>query len=132
VLRIRAIFSLLFVALLFGTLLSRCSPATPSKPDLPASVSPGWKQDSFASIPKPGDLPGSPECWKANYSGQGTAEVEVCGYPNGAAFNAAQRAPAEGQAVKFDQGRYFVRIRWNNSPKTTVTALVRAIQKALH
>ncbi|HYA17353.1 MAG TPA: hypothetical protein VEF06_07800 [Bryobacteraceae bacterium] len=129
--RSRALFSLLFAALLAGTLLSGCSPSPPPKPDLPASVSPGWKQDSFASIPKPADLPGSPECWKAHYSGQGTAEVEVCGYPNGA-FDAAQRAAAQGQTVKFDQGKYFVRVRWNDSAKPAVTALVRAIQKSLH
>ena len=124
-------FSLLFAALLLAGLSESCGAGLPPKPDLPASVSPGWRLDSFASVAKPADLPGSPECWKANYSGQGTAEVLVCGY-SGGGFDAAQRARAEGQAVKFDQGKYFVLVRWNNSPKTTVTALVRAIQKSLH
>jgi hypothetical protein len=123
----RRVFSLLFAALL----LAACGPSLPPKPDLPSSVSPGWQLGSFDSTPKPADLPGSPQCWKGNYTGQGTAEVLVCGYAGGA-FDAAQRARAEGQAVKFDQGKYFVLIRWNNSPKTTVTALVRAIQKSLH
>jgi hypothetical protein len=132
VIRSRAIFSLLFAALPAAVVLSGCGSSLPSKPDLPASVSPGWKQDSYADAPKPANLPGSPQCWKASYSGQGTAEVLVCGYPEGGAFDAAQRTPAEGQAVKFDQGRYFVLVHWNNSPKTAVTALVRTIQKSLH
>ncbi len=120
--------SLLFAAVL----LAGCGAGAPPKPELPASVSPGWRLDSFVSAPKPGDLPGTPECWKASYSGEGTAEAILCGYRQGGAFDAAQRARAEGQAVKFDQGKYFVLVRWNNSPKAAVTALVRAIQKSLH
>ena len=124
----RALFSLLFTTLL----IAGCGSSLPPKPELPASVSPGWHLDSFASTPQPADLPGSPECWKGSYSGQGAAEVLICGYPQGGAFDAAQRARSEGQAVKFDQGRYFVLIRWNNSPKAVITALVRSIQKSLH
>jgi hypothetical protein len=121
-------FSLLSAAVV----LAGCGSSLPPKPELPASVSPGWRLDSFGPTAKPADLPESPQCWKGNYSGQGTAEVLICGYEQGGAFNAAQRARAEGQAVKFDQGKYFVLVRWNNSPKTAVTALVRTIQKSLH
>jgi hypothetical protein len=104
----------------------------PKKPELPVSVSPGWKLDSFVPTPKPADLPGSPECWKGAYSGAATADVLVCGYQQGGAFDAVQRARSEGQTVKFEQSQYFVLIHWNNAPKTTATALVRAIQKSLH
>jgi hypothetical protein len=104
----------------------------PQKPELPASVSPGWKLDSFSETAKPADLPGLPQCWKGAYSGPANADVLVCGYQQGGAFDAAQRARSEGQSVKFDQGQYFVLIHWNNAPKASATALVRAIQKSLH
>jgi hypothetical protein len=129
VIRRRETLSLLFSSVL----LAGCGSETAAKPDLPASVSPGWRQDSFAPAAKPADIPGSPECWKANYSGQGTAEVLVCGYKEaGGAFDAAQRARAEAQEVKFQSGRYFVLVKWNNAPKVGITALVRAIQKSLN
>jgi hypothetical protein len=128
VIRRRETFSLLFSS----ALLAGCGSNPAGKPDLPASVSPGWRLDSFAPETKPADIPGAPECWKAKYSGQGTAEALVCGYKEpGGAFDASQRARAEAQAVKFQSGKYFVLVKWNNAPKTGITALVRAIQKAL-
>jgi hypothetical protein len=42
-----------------------------------------------------------------------------------------QRARAEAQAVKFQQGPYLVLAKWNDVPKASLTALVRAIQKAV-
>jgi hypothetical protein len=45
--------------------------------------------------------------------------------------NAVQRARAEAQAVKFQQGPYLVLAKWNDVPKASLTALVRAIQKAV-
>ena len=47
------------------------------------------------------------------------------------AFEAVQRARAEAQTVKFQEGPYLVLVKWNNVPKDSLTALVRAIQKAL-
>jgi hypothetical protein len=129
-------FSLLFAACLVTGLVVGCGAGETAKPDLPASVSPGWHLDSFNSTPKPAEVPESPVCWKANYTGstdkgQSSAEVLICGYKTGGAFNAAQRVPAGAQAVKFEAGKYFVLVKWNNAPKTNVTALVRAIQKNL-
>jgi hypothetical protein len=132
VIKSRATFSLLSAALMLAVVVNGCGSGLPPKPDLPASVSPGWKLGAFNPIAKPAELPDAPTCWQGKYSGQGTAEVLICGYKAGGAFNAAQRARAEGQAVKFDQGPYFVLVRWNNAPKVAVTALVRAIQKSLH
>jgi hypothetical protein len=75
---------------------------------------------------------GAPECWKAEYSGQGSAQVWICGYKaSTSAFDAVQRARAEAQTVKFQKGSYLVLVKWNNVPKASLTALVRAIQKAV-
>jgi hypothetical protein len=111
-----------------------CSSGPPPKPEIPASVSPGWKLSSLDKAAPPAEIPldGAPECWKGAYTGQGDAEVWICGYKaSGSAFDAIQRVRAEAQAVKFQEGRYFVLVKWNNVPKASLTALVRAIEKAL-
>jgi hypothetical protein len=112
--------SLLFAALL----LEACVSSPPPKPDIPDSVSPGWK---LSSLTKSSD-----ECWDANYTGQGQAELRICWYKAPAsAFEAVQRTPAEAQAVKFQVEHYFVLVKWNNVPRANLTALIRAIQKSL-
>jgi hypothetical protein len=122
--------SLLFVSLL----LAACASSPPSKPDIPDSISPGWKLASLDKSALPSGLSpdGSPECWKADYTGQGSAETWICWYKASTnAFDAAQRARAEAQTVKFQEEHYFVLVKWNNVPKASLTALIRAIQKAL-
>jgi hypothetical protein len=115
--------SLLFAALL----LNACASGPPLKPDIPDSISPGWK---LSSLTKSTD--GEPACWKADYAGAGSAEVSICWYKAAAsAFEAGQRTRAEAQTVKFQEEHYFVLVQWNNAPKANLTALVRAIQKAL-
>jgi len=116
--------------------LYACGSITSSgKPDLPISVSPGWSRVSYDQGPPPPGLPDgpAPECWKASYRGsEGTAEVWACGFrAEGSAFDALQRARAEANTVKFQKDRYLAIVRWNGSSRTDVTALVRAIQKAL-
>lgn len=89
---------------------------------------------SLTNAPRPPELApdGDPACWKGEYSGSGTADVWICWYKiTGNAFEATQRTRAEAQAVKFQQGNYFVLVKWNNAPKTNLTALVRAIEKSL-
>jgi len=114
--------SLLFAALL----LTGCASSPPPKPDIPDSVSPGWKLSSLTKSA------GSPDCWKANYTGAGDAEVRICWYKaTASAFEAVQRTRAEAQTVKFQEEHYFALVKWNNVPKANLTALIRAIQKAL-
>ncbi len=89
---------------------------------------------SLASAPRPAEVApdGGPTCWKAIYTGGGTAEVSICWYRvTGNAFEAMQRTRAEAQAVKFQQEHYFVLVKWNNAPKAELSALVRALEKAL-
>ena len=75
---------------------------------------------------------GAPTCWKAAYAGSGSADVWVCWYRESAnAFEAVQRVAAAAQTVKFQEGQYFVMVKWNGAQKTDLTALVRGIQKAL-
>jgi hypothetical protein len=125
----RETFSLLSVWIL----IAGCGQSEGAKPDLPQSVSPGWRLSSFdrAGAPAGVSADGGPQCWKAEYSGQGSAQVWTCWYKERAnAFEAAQRSRAEAQAVKFQEGSYLVLVRWNNAPKANVSALVRAVEKA--
>jgi hypothetical protein len=115
-------------------LLAACGSAPPAKPDIPQSVSPGWKLSSLdkSALPPGLSSDGAPDCWKGTYSGSGSADVWLCWYRESAnAFEAVQRARAAAQTVKFQEGRYFVLIQWNNVQKADLTALIRAIQKAL-
>jgi hypothetical protein len=130
VIRRRESFSLLFGSML----LASCSSGQHSSPELPKSISPGWKLSSLDRSGTPPGIPrdGSPECWKADYKGEGSARVWVCRYrAESSAFDAVQRARAEAQTVKFQEGRYLILIEWNNVPKASLTVLVRTIQKAL-
>jgi hypothetical protein len=122
--------SLLFVSLLFVA----CASGPPSKPDIPDSISPGWKLSSLNKSTLPSGVPadGAPDCWKAHYSGSGDAQAWICWYKvTGNAFDAVQRARAEAQTVKFQEEHYLVLLKWNNVTKTNLETLVRAIQKAL-
>lgn len=126
--------SLLSGPLLLACLLEACSSGPPAKPGIPASISPGWKLSSLDKSPPPAEVSadGSPECWKANYAAEGTAEVSICWYKVRAnAFESVQRVRAEAQTVKFQEGQYFILVKWNNVPKASLTALVRGIEKAL-
>jgi hypothetical protein len=122
--------SLLFAAVL----LDACAASPPPQPDIPDSISPGWKLLSLNKSALPSGVPpdGEPACWKADYAGPGSADVWICWYKaTGNAFEAMQRARAEAQAVKFQEEHYFILVRWNNVPRANLTALVRAIQKAV-
>lgn len=89
---------------------------------------------SLGNAPRPPEVApdGNPTCWKGSYTGGGAADVAICWYKASAnAFEAMQRTRAEAQAVKFQQGNYFVIVKWNNTPKANLAALVRALEKAL-
>jgi hypothetical protein len=110
--------------------------AFPEQPPLPASVSPGWTLKSYEASPAPDGLPPGdpPRCWKALYTGeaQGSADVWVCGYRvGGSAFDAAQRARAAGNTVKFYKGNFLVVVRWSGGTKTDLKALIRVLEKSL-
>lgn len=128
------VFSLMAVTGLAGGLAGCGEGAVAGKPELPQSVSPGWVQKSFAHSDPPAGLPGGQktECWKADYAGTGMAHVWTCGFAaESAAFDAAQRFSSGADRVKFQTGKYLVVAEWNGASKTEITALVRAIQKAL-
>ena len=135
VIRIRVTFSLLLASLFLAGCGNQFGGGTQAKPDLPESVSPGWKLGSLMQTPAPPEVPQSatpPVCWKAEYAGPGTAQVFLCRYGvEATAFDAVQRVPAEAQAVKFQVGPWFVLVKWNGAAKTDLTALIRAVQKSL-
>lgn len=122
--------SLLFAALGFAA----CSAGPPAQPDIPNSISPGWKLAAIAKSARAAELPpdGSPTCWKADYAGQGSAEAWLCWYKETAnAFDSMQRVRAEAQAVKFQKAHFFVLVKWNNVPRVNLMALVRGLERAL-
>jgi len=76
---------------------------------------------------------GSPVCWKAVYSGPGSAQIWVCGYASEtSAFDAQQRTAAKAQTVKFQEGKRLVIVQWKETKRTDLEALIRTIQKRLH
>lgn len=116
-------------------LLAACRVGDAPKPDLPASVSPGWTRGELQSSAAPAGLPTAaqpPACWKADYKGEGAVSVWVCGYRvSASAFDAAQRMPAAADEVKFQKGLYLVVVQWKNVSQAAITALVSAIQRSL-
>src|SRR6185437_15891858 len=81
--RRRGTSSLLFVAALLAFGSAACGTGDASKPDLPTSVSPGWSLKKSDSSPPPATLPktgNAPQCWTADYAGEGSATVQICGY----------------------------------------------------
>lgn len=128
--RKRTIISLLLAA----ALAAACGERPPAKPDLPQSVSPGWTLKTYEAAPPPPGLPAGnpPECWKADYTSTGAAQIWVCGYRiSGSAFDAVQRARAEADTVKFQEGNYLVIAKWTGVARADITALIRAVQKTL-
>jgi hypothetical protein len=121
--------------LLAGALSSACGTgAPPRKPELPQSISPGWILKGFNRAAPPAGLPASatPECWRADYVSKGAAQVWVCGYIEGSsAFDALQRARAEADTVKFQEGRYLAIVKWNGVSRDEIRLLIRGVQKAL-
>jgi hypothetical protein len=111
-----------------------CGPGEPKKPDLPASVSPGWKQTKMEAGGAPERLPqGSPApvCWHAEYAGEGPVTVWACGYPaEETAFEAVQKMTPAAEEVKFHKGRYLIVVEWKNVSQEGITTLIRAIQRS--
>ncbi len=128
-------YSLLFALLLAG-ILTACGASEAVKPDLPASISPGWKLTSMESSPAPARLPAAsppPPCWKASYGNEGgSASVWVCGYTSqSGAFDALQRMNPGPDEVRIQKGRYLVVTQWTAVPRAQVTVLMTAIERAL-
>src|SRR5579862_3438770 len=116
-------------------LLTACGSGDAPKPDLPASVSPGWSLGGMQTSAAPAGLAASarpPVCWKADYKGDGAATVWVCGYrSSGSALDAVQRMASAPDEVKFQKGQYLVAVQWSSASQAAITALVGAVQKRL-
>jgi hypothetical protein len=74
----------------------------------------------------------SPDCWKANYAGPGTARIWLCRYSaTSGAFDGWQRIRADGQTVKFQEGKYLVLVQSDDTPNANLASLMHALQSAL-
>lgn len=127
------------LSLLIGALMTLwlvgCGANAPARPELPASVAPDWTQTGMTHSEPPAQLDktGAPDCWKATYSGPGTATVWTCVYQaEGNAFEAVQRTRAEANSVKFQEGQIFVLVQWDKAGRDEIATLIRGVQKALH
>lgn len=140
---------LLIAMLALSGMLCACSDTRLATPVLPESVSPpGWRLISFDRsaavpyVPYPSsrrhsvrgqeEAGGAPDCWIANYAGPGTAQIWLCRYSaTTGAFDGWQRARADGQTVKFQEGKYLVLVKSDDTPNASLTLLMRALQAAL-
>jgi hypothetical protein len=129
--------------------LCACGETRRPRPNLPDSVSRGWKLTSLDRSTAPPYVPypssrrspvqgqqvpagGPRDCWQVNYAGADTAQIWFCRYSaTYGAFDAWQRVRADAQTVKFQEGEYLVLVKGNSAPKADLTALMRAIQQAL-
>lgn len=115
-------------------LLVGCGESGPGEPKLPQSATPGWTRKSLAKTPVPPGVESktAPECWKAEYTSKGSAEVIACGFAvESTAFEAMQKGKAEADTVKFQEGKYYVVVQWRGVSRDEITALVRAVQRDL-
>jgi hypothetical protein len=129
-----------FLVLSFANLACTKSPhkepqaKSQAKPPLPESVSPGWTLASLTQSAAPPEVSavGSPDCWRANYTGPGATQVWLCRYKDkNGAFDAAQSARTQPQILKFQEGEYFVVVEWSDVSISDLTALVRTVQENL-
>jgi hypothetical protein len=122
------------IAVCAEAIFGGCRSAQNTKPDLPQSVSPEWTLKSLERQPAPSGIPkdGQPECWRAEYAGNGKVHAYTCRYDaDTGAFDAVQRTRTEAQTVKFQEGPYLVIVNWENVSEDDLTPLVRALQKSL-
>jgi hypothetical protein len=108
---------------------------TPEKPNLPQSVSPGWKLASLAQSPAPPEVPAgaSRECLEGTYTGVGSAIVWLCRFADRAvAFHALQSTKTQRQIVTFQEGEYLVVVEWTADSIADLTALIHAVKENLN
>jgi len=78
--------------------------------------------------PKPGVL----RTFEAAYEGAGKLTVDLYETKvSGTAFEMTQHRRASADTVFFDQGRYFVVVKWEQADRQALTAFVHALQKEL-
>jgi hypothetical protein len=114
-------------------LLASCGNSGPGMPKLPETATPGWTRKSLVKGPSPAGLDAAKaECWKAEYTSKGEAQVWACGFSSeGSAFEAVQKSRSEANTVRFQARRFYVVVQWNGVSRDEITALVRAVQRDL-
>lgn len=116
--------------------LLRCSRAGVEQPELPRSISPGWRLLRVESM----DISTSPRqvrearpenAWIATYSGDSIAHVRIWAIPRPLGLELVQRWRAEANTVVFYSQHYFAAIDWKEPDAQKASALVRAVERAL-
>lgn len=114
------LFSVLSLILLT---LGTCAEPAVKAPELPKSISPGWRLTSFSR---------EKEAWLGTYAGPGTAHVRIWptrGLPEG--LDRVQKWTPQSDTVVFYSDRYFAAINWSGVDRDQAGALVRALERAL-
>ena len=131
--RLWVLLSVLAAAGLTGA----CSVEKPKAPELPQSISPGWRLANF-QIAEMKDAPEAvravhPQAaWSGSYTGPGTAHVRVwaiAGAPGG--LDLVQNWQPEPNTVVLYSDRYFAAVDWMGVDRTQAGALVRAVERAI-
>lgn len=127
----KRLWVLLSVLTLFG-----CSARETPAPDLPKSISPGWRLASFGKA----DLASAPDivkaahpqaAWLGTYTGAGTAHVRVWAVSGATGLDLVQNWQAEPNTVVLYSDRYFTAVDWAGTDRVQAGALVRAIERAV-
>jgi hypothetical protein len=65
-------------------------------------------------------------------AGPGAAEIFLCRYSaTSGAFDGWQRARADAQTVKFQEGKYLVLVKSKDTPNANLVLLMRALEASL-
>ncbi len=89
-------------------------------PELPKSISPGWRLAGFA---RAGDG------WQGGYSGPGTAQVRIFPIASQAAgLDRIQKFQASATSVAFYSEHYFTIVSWKGAGSEQIRPLIKALE----
>ncbi len=92
-------------------------------PELPKSITPGWRLESFG---KKGAE------WDGTYGGPGTAHVRIWAIHGSAeGLDRVQKWKAQANTVVVYSERYFAAVDWSGAERTEAGMLVRGLERAL-
>ena len=123
--------------MLGAILLSACGRVEPMPDLFPEVVAGVWHRTGLRDLPtseSPDPLPRSSvdRIQTASYEGPGKLEARVYRLTSSAVgLDAAQRWHPSADTVFFNQGRYFVVVKWQEAERPALQAFVRELERRL-